>query len=152
MKLIASVTIPGFVSHSFLPFELFFSPSAFLGRLRLRYQPNVFVGKVFTLRIKLKVDLTGLNFPANKNPRILLLFFEMPRSKKSLWMSSVTVCRFVIFLYIAVSPKETILTAHSNEQILECVRPIFEFFEREVKIGLARKENTKISLLGMSLT
>ena len=83
MKLIASVTIPGFVSHSFLPFELFFSPPAFLGRLRLRYQSNVFVGKVFTLRVELKVGLTGLNFPAKKkNPRILLLFFEKPRDVK----------------------------------------------------------------------
>ena len=92
MKLIASVTIPGFVSHSFLPFELFFSPPAFLGRLRLRYQSNVFVGKVFTLRVELKVGLTGLNFPAKKTPRILLLFFEMPRSSGSLDVIDVMTC------------------------------------------------------------
>ena len=47
-----------------------------------------------------------------------------------------------------VSPKETVLTAHSSEQILEGARPIFEFFEREVKIGLGRKKTIKIGLLG----
>ena len=31
---------------------------------------------------------------------------------------------------------------------MESARPIFEFFEREVKIGLGRKKNIKIGLLG----
>ena len=56
---------------------------------------------------------------------------------------NITVCRFVILFYIVISPKETILSAHSNEQILESARPIFEFFEREVKIGLGRKKTSK---------
>ena len=89
-----------------------------------------------------------------RSSSILFCFASFAKKKveKVKKKPSVTVCRFVIFLYIALSPKKTILTAHPNEQILEGVRPIFEFFEREVKIGLARKENTKISLLGMSLT
>ena len=86
MKLIASVTIPGFVSHSFLPFELFFSPPAFLGRLCLRYQSNVLVGKVFTLRVELKVGLTGLNFPAKKNPREYCCCYCRVQ-KRSRWIS-----------------------------------------------------------------